>query len=136
MFKRRERVAFLQPKGDLKSIFGSATARAGPHGTDSLDFLAAAVASRGVANVVRRLGLEPTVFADAADRARVSRQADPGLTDDAKRVVEQVGNRSLERGLDPSGPDLLIALASVDTPAQAVLLNLGLDEPRLRSILE
>jgi Clp amino terminal domain, pathogenicity island component len=136
MFKRRKRVTFLKTNGDLTSIYGTATGRAGPYGTDSLDLLAAAAASGSVAKVVRRFGLDPSLLAGAADEARASRHAGPGLTDDAKRVVEAVAHRSLERRRDPSGPDLLIALASVETAARAVLMNLGVDEPRLRAVVE
>lgn len=136
MFKRRERVRFLQSKNDLKSIFGEATERAGPYGTDSLDFLAAAAAAATVAKVVRRLGVDPVDLGGAADEARAGRQPDPGLTEDAKRVVEAISLRSLERQREPSGPDLLVALASVETAARAVLGNLGIDEARLRAVVE
>ena len=132
MFGRRERVGFLQAKSDLKSIFGAATERAGPYGTDSLDFLAAACAAGSVAKVIRRLGLDPAELAAAADEARAGRQPAPGLTDDARQVVEAVALRSLERQREPNGPDLLVALASVETAAQAVLRSFGLDEARFR----
>lgn len=136
MFKKRERMTFLKPKGDLASIFGSATERAGPYGTDSLDLLAAAVASGSVAEVVRRFGLDPSLLAGAADEARASRGTGPGLSDDAKKIVDAIARRSLERGRDPGGPDLLIALASVETAARAVLMNFGVDEARLRAAIE
>lgn len=135
MFKR-ERFGFLQPKSDLTSIYGAATERAGPYGTDSLDFLAAACVAGSVAKVIRRLGLDPADLAGAADAARAGRQPAPGLTDDAKQVVEAVAHRSLERQREPSGPDLLVALASVETSTQAVLRSFGLEEARLRAVLE
>jgi hypothetical protein len=132
MFRRRERVGFLRPSGDLNAIYGSATQRAGPYGTDSLDLLAAAAGAGSVGKVVRRLGLDPAQLAEAANEARASRQAGPGLTDDAKRVVEAVAHRSLARGRDASGPDLLLALATVDTAARTVLRRLKIDEISLR----
>jgi hypothetical protein len=135
MFKRRERVRFYEPTRDLKSILGSATARARARGTDSLDFLAAAAASRSVAKVLRRLGVDATVVAQAADQARSSTSPDPGLQADARAVFEALLQRSLQQQRDPKGRDLLVALASVDTPAQIVLQRFGVDEARLRAIL-
>lgn len=128
--------ASTSTKSDLKSIYGAATERAGPYGIDSLDFLAAACGAGSGAKVIRRLALDPAELARAADEARGRRQPGPGLTDDAKRVVEAVALRSLERLREPSGPDLLVALASVETAAQAVLRSVGLDEARLRAVVE
>lgn len=136
VFKRRKQVGFLQSKSDLRSIYGAATERAGPYGTDSLDLLAAAAATRTVAKVIRRLGVDPSDLAGAADEGRAGRQPDPGLTDDAKGVVEAVAHGSLERQREPSGPDLLLALASVETAARAVLARFGIDEARLRAVVE
>lgn len=127
---------FFKPKGDLTAIYGSATERAGQYGIDSLDLLSAAAAAGSVAKVLRRLEVDLAVLAGAADEARDGRQSGPGLTDDAKRLVEAVAHRSLERRRDPAGPDLLVAMSSVDTPARAVLLDLGVDEARLRAIVE
>ena len=126
----------MPDQGDLKSIYGAATEQAGPYGIDSLDFLGAACVAGGVAKVIRRLGFDPIELAGAADDARGRRQPGPGLTDDAKRVAEAVALRSVELQRGPSGPDLLVALASVETAAQAVLRRVGLDEARLRAVVE
>lgn len=136
MFKRREQVRFFKPKGDLSAIYGAATEGVGPHGVDSLDFLAAAVAAGSVERVLRKLGVDRAALAGAAADARDGRQPGPGLTDDAKRLVEAVAHRSIERRRDPAGPDLLVAMTAVDTPAQAVLLKMGVDEAHVRAIVD
>ncbi len=74
--------------------------------------------------------------AAAAIEARVSRQPGPGLTDEAKKVVEAVSDRALERRREPSGPDLLVGLATADTTARQVLNALGIDETRVRALVE
>jgi len=128
MFWRRQGMTFLHSKSDLKSIYRAATERAGSGGTDSLDLLTTALQARTIARLIRRLRVDPEVVAAAANEARVSRQPGSGLTDDAKRVVEAVSHRALERRREPSGPDLLVALAAADTAARQVLNALGIDE--------
>jgi hypothetical protein len=71
----------------------------------------------------------------SAEEARVTRQPGPGLTDDAKRVVEAVSYQALEARRDPSGLDHLVALAATDIAAQAVLNSMGIDETRLRALV-
>ena len=134
MFWRRRRPTFLHPTRDLREIYGAATASAGSHGTDSLDLLTAAVGSGALADAMRRRGIDPAVVVASAERARLTRQPSPGLTDDARRIVETVSHLALEGRRDPSGPDLLVALATTDTPARAVLNSLGIDETRLRTL--
>ncbi len=135
MFGRRRSVTFLHSKRDLAAIYGAATQAAGPGGTDSLDLLSAALRASTVAKLVRRLGVDPAKIVTAASQARVSRQPAPGLTDDAKRVIEAVSRRALERRREPSGPDLLLSLAAVDTAARQVLNTVGIDEARVRAMV-
>ena len=132
--RRRRADRFLHPDDELRTIYGQATAAAGAGGTDSIDLLTAALAAPSVAELIRRLGADPRAIAVAASTARPARQPDPGLTDDAKRVVETVGQRSLARRRNATAVDLLVALTVVETPVRGVLAAEGLDEPRVRAI--
>jgi hypothetical protein len=136
MFRRPDRFTFLQSRRDLATIYSRATVRAGPDGTDSLDLLLAALEARQVASAMRRLGVDPAALAAAANEAHENRQPGPGLTGDAKRVVEAVSRRALERGRDPSGLDLLLGLAVADAAARQVLNGFGIDEARVQAVVE
>jgi hypothetical protein len=135
MFGRPRGVTFRHSKRDLTAIYGAATQAAGPGGTDSLDLLSAALSASTVAKLVRSLGVDPAKAITATSQARVSREPAPGLTDDAKRVIEAVSHRALERRREPSGPDLLLSLAAVDTAARRVLNSVGIDEARVRALV-
>ncbi len=125
----------LKPQGGLTNVFGTATARSGGYGTDSLDLLFAAAAASSGARILRRLGVDPSGVQRAADHVRANRQPEPGLTDDAKRVAEALARHALEGQRNPNTLDLLISLASVDSPAQEVLMAAGVDEARLRAVM-
>ena len=103
-------------------------------GTGSLDLLVAATAAKPVAKVLRQLGIDPAVVAQRANATRGPR-SEPGLTADAKRVVEAASQRSMAQRRDMTSMDLLIALAATPGPARDVLLSLGLDERRLAAFI-
>jgi hypothetical protein len=134
MFWRRREVTFLRPKRDLRAIYSAATQGAGTNGTDSLDLLTAAAREPAVAKLIRKLGVDPAAVEASASGARVTRQPDPGFTDDAKRVVEALSNRALDQRREPSGADLLLVLATTDTAAQGVLSVFGIDQTRIRPL--
>jgi hypothetical protein len=55
----------------------------------------------------------------------------PGLTADAKAVVEAMSTRSLESRRDATTTDLLLALATADAPSRSVLAEHGVTPERL-----
>lgn len=103
-------------------------------GTDSLDLLAAATEARPVAKLLRELGLDHEALVHHASAARVAIK-EPGLTPDAKRIIEAVSHRSLERRRNATAMDLFVALATTPGPARDVLIGQGLDEARLAALL-
>jgi hypothetical protein len=141
MFRRDKRYAFFHPDRGLQRAYGTATAMASgrnpdlAQGTDSLDLLVAAIAAKPVGQLLRRLDLDGDAIVQRATAARVP-VAEPGLTPDAKRVVEAVGHRSLDRRRNATPLDLLVALAGVPGPAKAVLIGVGLNEARLAALVE
>lgn len=136
----RRRSGFYQPDRKLRDIFACATATASARdrdradGTGSLDLLVAAMGAKPVAKVLRQVGLDPAAVALLANASRGPR-SEPGLTADAKRVVEAVSQRSLAHRRDMTPIDLLIALAETPGPARDILLGLGLDEQRLAAAI-
>ena len=138
-FFGRRRSGFYQADPTLRDILGSATAMASARhrdradGTGSLDLLVAATAAKPVAEVLRQVGIDPAAVAQRANSSRGPR-TEPGLTADAKRVVEAASQRSLANRRDMTSIDLLVALAETPGPAREVLLGLGLDEQRLAAI--
>jgi hypothetical protein len=132
----RPDIVFLHPRRDLRAVYGAASARASGAGVDSLDLLDAALASALVATLLREQGIDPSVAKAVAAHARTSREPSPGLTDDARRVIETVSRWAVERRREPGSGDLLLALAAVDTPARVVLRSLGLDAAAIRQLVD
>lgn len=138
MFSRR---TFFHPDRSVKSVFGTATAMASARnpeqadGTGSLDFLVAVVDAGPVAKLLRKLNIDSESIVGRADAMRVP-TPQPGLTSDAMRIVEAVTQRTLAHRRDMSSIDLFYALATTPSPARDLLLDLGLDERRLASLVE
>lgn len=120
-FFRRNRWAFFHPRRDVKKVMAVAALEAGSSGIDSLDLLVATLDTPRAARVVKDLGGDPRVIEIAARGARASRDPRPGLTDDAKAVVEAVGHRAILARADWDVQDLLVALATADCLARQVL---------------
>lgn len=141
MFRRDKRYAFFRPDRGLQRAYGTATAMASArnperaYGTDSLDLLVAAIEARSIAQLLRRLDLDRNAIVAHATAARVP-VTEPGLTPDARRVVEAVSRRSLDRRRNATTLDLLVSLAGIPGPAKSVLVGLGLDEARLAALIE
>jgi hypothetical protein len=141
MLRRRERFRFFREDRGLQRAYGTAAAMASARnperaqGADSLDLLIAATDARPVAKLLRRLDLDRDATVRRANAARIVID-DPGLTPDARRVIEAVTHRALEQQRNPTPVDLFVALAGTPGPAHEVLLDLGLDEARLAALVE
>jgi hypothetical protein len=114
----------------LAQVWADATLRAGSRGTDSLDLLEAALSTRLGRDALKQLRVEPSVIQAACASAR-SAVPGPGLTDDARRVIEAMVARAVEGRRDLSAADLLIALATTTTSSRSVLLDLGIGEAEM-----
>jgi hypothetical protein len=135
LFRRREEIRFLRPDRSLSKVIGTATALAGPRGTDELDLLRAALAAKPARKTLRMLGIDAQAIADAA-ALQQHVVNEPGLTDDAKRVFEALSHRCLERQRNGTVVDLLVALVSTPGRAQAVMREMGAGEAELASIID
>jgi hypothetical protein len=122
-------IVFHRDRG-LKQVVASALSDAAPFGVDSVDLLVAAVDTREGSDLLARLGVNVPTLRDAV-RASRSRPAEPGLSDDAKRVIEAASMWALERERGPDLQDLLIGIAKANCRGRDVLNNCGIDEERL-----
>jgi hypothetical protein len=129
-FFRRGRGTFFHPSPGVNDVMGVATREADAAGTDSLDILVATLATPKAVRVVKDLGGDPRAIQIAAPTARISRDPRPGLTNDAKAVVEAVGHRAILARANPDIQDVLVALAAADCLARQVLRGC---EPSTRS---
>lgn len=102
---------------------------------DSLDFLIASITTIEVRSLLARLGASTDAIRIAALRARPRREPGPGLSDDAKVVVETAVSRALEIGTNPDIPDLLVALVVSDCLARPVLAAHGTLADRLLELV-
>ncbi len=125
-FFRRGRGAFFHPTSRVTDMIGMATREAGSAGTDSLDLLVATLATPRAVLLVKDLGGDPRAIQVAARTARISRDPAPGLTNDAKAVIEAMSRRAALARADPGIQDVLVALAAADCLAQRVLNASGI----------
>jgi hypothetical protein len=126
-FFRRKRVRMLHSGRAHRKIFAAATLEAGAHGTDSLDLLVATLDTTEAKRVIKALGADPQAIQSAARGARTDREPEPGLSLDAKAVVEAVAQRVLLAGTDSDIADVLVALAAAKCLAREVLGAHGID---------
>ena len=130
-FRRNRRtVTFLHPRRGFCEVMAAATQEAGAAGVGSLDVLVATLDIPKIARLVTGLGASPQAIQVAARQARTDRDPRPGLTDDAKAVVEAASAPSTHRS-DPDVQDLLVGLAVADCQARQVLRAHGIDAERL-----
>ena len=130
-FFRPKRVRLLHLGRGYSNVFDAAIREAGVGGIDSLDLLVAALDTTKATRVIKALGADSRAIQSAARRARTDRDPEPGLTPDAKAVVEAVAHRAVLAGSDSSIADLLAALAAANCLAQQVLQAHGIDAVRL-----
>jgi hypothetical protein len=130
-FFRRSRRTFLRPRRGFWEIMAAAGQEAGAAGVDSLDLLVATLDIPRVARLVTGLGASPQAIQVAARQARTDRDPRPGLTDDAKAVVEAASHRALIARSDPDVQDLLVGLSVADCQARQVLRAQGIEAERL-----
>lgn len=130
-FFRRNRHTFLHPRHGFWEVVAAAGQEAGPAGVDSLDLLVATLDSPRAARLVTGLGASPQAIQAAARHAHPARDPRPGLTDDAKAVVEAASHRALIARSDPDVQDLLVGLSVADCQARQVLRAQGIDAERL-----
>lgn len=135
MFLRRRRMTLLHPGRDVRETVALATDRAGGRATDSLDLLAAATETKAVARLLAARGVQKQAVLDATVATRTD-AGPPGLADDARRVMDTMMRRSVERRREPSIVDLLVALATTDSPARSALRALGIVESDIVSRFE
>lgn len=127
---RRTRVTFLHPRHGFWEVMAAAAQEAGAAGVDSLDVLVATLDVPKIARLLTGLGASPQAIQLAARQARTDRDPRPGLTDDAKAVIEAAVAPSTHRS-DPDIQDLLVGLAVADCQARQVLRTYGIDAERL-----
>ena len=125
-FFRRGRGTFFHPTSGVNDVMGVATREAGAAGIDSLDLLVAALATPKAVRLVEDLGGDPRAIQIAARTARINRDPAPGLTNDAKAVVEAMGQRAILARANPDIQDVLVALAAADCLARRVLNASGI----------
>lgn len=130
-FFRRKRVRLLHPRRAYRKVFAAAIQEADAEGIDSLDLLVATLDTTTATRVIKALGADPRAIQSAARGARTDRDPEPGLTPDAKAVVEAVGHRAILAGADSDVADLLVALAAANCLARQVLQAHGIDAARL-----
>lgn len=130
-FFRRNRATFLKPRRGFQGVMAAATRDAGAGGIDSLDLLQATLDQPEAARLVIGLGADPRALQVATRKARATREAAPGLTDDAKAVIEAVSDRAHLARSDFGVQELLIGLAVADCRARRVLDAHGIDADRL-----
>jgi hypothetical protein len=126
---------FLKSRPAYDETFAAAIGEAGPAGVDSLHLLTAALDNAKVARLLIDLGGDPSIIRAAAHSAHSNGEGGPGLTDDAKAVVEACSNRALIEGKGPDVDDLLLGMASAQCKARQVLNANGIDENRVRARL-
>ena len=126
-FFRRKRDRLLHSRRAHRKIFAAAIQEAGAQGTDSLDLLVATLDTTKAKRVIKALGADSRAIQSAARGARTDRDPEPGLTLDAKAVVEAVAHRAMLAGADSDIADLLVALAAAKCLAREVLQAHGID---------
>jgi hypothetical protein len=135
LFRRTRGIYAIQPRRGFGKVMAAASLEAGPAGIDSLDLLVSALRARKVARLVVKLGVDPVALSGAARSAGSARHPSPGLTDDAKAVVEACSHRALETRKPPDVEDLLIGLSIADCAAGVVLREHGISEDRLIGLI-
>lgn len=134
-FFRRNRWTFLRPRRGFREVIAAAGREAGPAGIGSLDLLVATLANAKVARLVRRLDADPGAIQAAARQANMDRDPLPGLSEDAKAVVEAATHRALAARSEPDAQHLLLGCAIADCRAKRVLEAHGIDAGRLSATL-
>jgi hypothetical protein len=84
------------------------------------------MANSRAALTVTAMGGDPRAIQAAAVASRSVRLPGPGLTDDAKRVIEAMSSRSLLNRADAEVDDLLVGLAAADCLARPLLTAQGI----------
>jgi hypothetical protein len=126
--------AFLREHPDLKQAVAAAFEYAGAAGVDSFDLLIAATETQKGFDTLARLGVTAAMIRNHAIESRRPRIGRPGLSADAKRVIEAVAARAIQQQREPDIRDLLIGIASARCAAREVLTQNGIDEARLAAL--
>lgn len=127
-------IPFLHDHPDLKQAVAAAIQYAGPAGVDSFDLLIAAIETQKGSDILARLGVSAAMIRNRAMESRQHRIGRPGLSADAKRVIEAIAARAIQQQRGPDIRDLLIAVASAKCAAREVLEQNGIDEARLAAL--
>lgn len=126
-FFRRKRVRMLHPGRAYRKVFAAAAREADGQAIDSLGLSVAVLDTTHAARVVTALGADPRAVQSAAREARIGRDREPGLSLDAKVVVEAVAHQAVLAGTNFEIADLLMALAAANCLARQVLEAHGID---------
>lgn len=121
----------LRPREGFREVMNAAVEEAGDSGTDSLDFLVAVLGVAEAALVISGLGADPKEIQATARLLGADPIPGPGLTDDAKAVVEAAMDRAVPAARAPDVLDILFGLVAADCRARLTLHARGIDERRL-----
>jgi hypothetical protein len=131
----KDRPTFRHPTRGFQDVMAAAGEEAGSGGIDSLDLLIATVATAGGEQLLTKLGGSADAIRVAALEARSDREPSPGLTNDAKVVIEIAMSRALRISVDPGIPDVLVGLVLADCLARPVLTAHGILADRLLDLV-
>ena len=127
--------AFIGPDSGYQEVVAAAGRGHDRGGISSFDLLFATLGAAAAVELVIALGASPGQMQTAARAASPAGPPMPGLTDDAKAVIEAAINQALAAGRGPNVRDLLLALASAECPAREVLAAFGINAERLTGLL-
>ena len=122
---------YLRPLDEFREVMNGAVEAAGGSGTDSLDFFVAVLGVPQAALVISGLGADPIELQSAARLLGAEPVPGPGMTDDAKAVIEPAMDRAMAAGRAPGVLDILFGLVRADCRARLTLNARGIDEGRL-----
>jgi len=132
----RDSITFLREHPDFRQAVAAALQDAGPAGVDSVDLLLAAAGTLRGGCILARLGVDAARIQEHAPKTRLQRVGKPGMTEDAKKVIEAISLRAICQRRGPDIRDLLVGLANTDCVARDVLKQNGIDEERLIALTD
>jgi len=120
---------FLKPDRTLRAVLASASREAGDGGITSLHLLIAAL-GRPEVRILFTQGGSDAAAVRAATQLAIQREERfaPGLTDDAKRVIDMLAHRSVWARRAPDAADVIWALLDAECEAKTVLTQGGVAE--------
>ena len=127
---------FAHPDRSFQSAITTALQEAGEGGCDSLNVLLAVLDTSVGSHLITTLGVSPAAIRDAAIKSPSAREAGPGLTEDAKAVIEEAVQRALVTGSAPDVAALLVGLTQAPCLARPILEDHGITAARVIALIE